>query len=432
MADQELKLTAVAQGFDQAAGEVAKVTDAEKQLADAASQSGVQTKLSGEQFRELQSILNDLHPGLGRLAAGFSKALDLAGSLGTSNVKLGGVLKTVTETIKANASALLLIGAGGAVVFGINAIVAAIQKMGEESKKATQALKQQREALDEIFRGRAERQQEIENVSDTRRRAGGLSAEASARAVQSAEAIGKRFTALDAGSVNQAVGTFADLGLDDEQLAQAAFLIQSGELKADPASRPENLRRQFERSLSRNRERVGAFFARETSQGQGSGIGGAGQTAAAAGAIREARNAEGGTVSLEDFIRNLPGGLTQGLDPKRLAAIVQGVEAIRGEPVDFGGVPQGLSNILTDRLVRGQSGDFFDLEAQTRLLGREGIEARPEEIRIAEFVLQQLQKAGHGPGGTVNIPMPNARIFGTDAAAFERRSKYGEKRDFEG
>jgi len=68
-------------------------------------------------------------------------------------------------------------------------------------------------------------------------------------------------------------------------------------------------------------------------------------------------------------------------------------------------------------------------------LEREGIEAKPSEIRIAEFVLQQLQKAGQGPGGTVNIHLQNSRFLGSDADAMRRRVTNGESardRDREG
>jgi len=406
MADQDLRLTATAAGFDQAANEVKKVTDAEKQLGDLINQTADKTKLSGDSFRELQSILNNIHPRLGSLAAGFSKALDLAGEFGQSNVKLGGILGSVTQAIKANASALLLVGAGGAVVFGINSIISSIQRMGEESKKATEELKRQREALDEIFRGRAERQQTIESISDTRR-SGGLSAESAARAAKSAESVSGQFRALDPEAVNIAAGHFGDAGLTNEQLAEAAFLIQTGRLKLDAGSSQRVNLRQLSRSANRFRPQSTDFFARETGQGQGTGTGGAGTVAAKTAAIEEIRSKEPGTLSIEDFIRNLPGGLVEGHDPKKLAEIVKGVADNRGLTLPAIHYPQNISNAVVDKF-KGHSRGFAEFEVQSVLLEREGIEANPSEVRIAEFILQQLQKLGVFPGENfVGPPAPS-------------------------
>lgn len=169
MADQELRLTAKADGFDQAAQQVGKVADAEKKLGDAVSGNAGSTQLGNEQFRNLVGLLRDIDPGVGRLVDGFGRAIQFADALGKSNLNLKDILGQVTGGLSKMTGALALIGTGAGIAAGIALIAHAFADLKREAAEVHTELERQRKTLDDLARGRSTRAQEIENISDLRR-----------------------------------------------------------------------------------------------------------------------------------------------------------------------------------------------------------------------------------------------------------------------
>lgn len=154
---QDLKLQAKAVGFDQAAKEVDKVSDAQKGLTDKVDASSgakdaatkATDKLKASES-DLTSLLSQINPQLGAFADALFKGGKIAGDLASQQISLGGAMAKATGFIKANAGALKLLAASGAVVIGIMAIVRAIGAVREEADRATEAIKRQQDALNDI------------------------------------------------------------------------------------------------------------------------------------------------------------------------------------------------------------------------------------------------------------------------------------------
>ena len=426
-----LTLLAEALGFDQSARAVDVLTKAQDELAkksaalEGAKLTGTVAeveKLRGEQqalggaiaeltprqeelnlsTRNFVGLIRQVSPGLAFYVEGLFRSVHVAGELGAKNLELNSILKAGKDFITGNANALALMGAGGLVVLGINAISNAVAKMQQDFERATKAIQDQQKAVNELKRAQQDQQQTIESISD-KRREGGLTADQAGAAGQQASAIGKRFRkSISEESINRAEALLGGQGLSQDQMADAAFLMDAGKLELDEKARAESRRRAFDRAMRRYAADVARFRAREGSQAGG----------VAAGAKQELGGAAAGTLSLEDFIKSLPGDVALGIDPGRLAKIVGGLKGI-----DRGEVDKAVNARLLSRLMDAFQGDVTGkvgtapremavAEWITELLAeKEGIKGvGAEEIRAAEFIQQQLDKANrNGKGRNVTI-----------------------------
>ncbi len=175
------------------------------------------------------------------------------------------------------------------------------------------AIEEQQKALNEWKRAQQDQQQTIESISN-KRRGGGLTADQARAAEQQAASIGKRFgKSINTESINRAEALLGGQGLSEEQMADAAFLMDAGKLELDEKASPQALRRAFDRASRRNAADVARFRAREGTQ--------AGEARQEAG--KEAF-AEGGiTIDLEDEVRRVLGPGTPQAEIDRSVALLQ-------------------------------------------------------------------------------------------------------------
>jgi len=247
--------------------------------------------------RNFVGLLRQVSPGLAFYVEGLFRSVHVAGELANKNLELNDILKAGKDFITGNANGLALLGAGGAVVLGISAISSAAAKMGKDFEEATKAIEDQQKALNELNRAQQDQQQTIESISD-KRREGGLTADQARAAEQQASAIGKRFgKSLSADPINRAEALLGGQGLSEDQMAEAAFLMDRGTLELDEKARPEARRRAFERASRRGGAAFGRFAAREGAQ-----AGEARQEAA-----KEAMALGGTTVDLEQVVHDALG-----------------------------------------------------------------------------------------------------------------------------
>lgn len=401
--------------------EVQAITDEQKNLGVVIAELTPKQNDLSLSMRHFTALVSQASPLVGHYVEALFRSVHVAGQLGAANINLNSIMKAGAGFITENANALLLMGAGGAVIFGIQQIVSAYEQMGKELENVTARIKQYQDAVNALKRSEQERQQSIETISDTRRE-GGLSAEQSAGAQQMAANIQKRFGKdLDEGAINEAVGMFFDKGLSEEEMAQAAFSIHRG-MKVDPGARAESRMRVLDRAKLKDSAAFNTLATRVETEAVGV-TGGVG---------RELGGSEAGTLSIEDFIANLPGG-TAGMAPEKLAAIVKGLPATRGARPGLAGVLAGnlFGNLISDRL-RGAGDAFTDIEAKQQVLAGEGIEAKPEELRAAEFILQQFNRQKQsGANVTINhntYQQQGWKNYGADAAARQERTINGDQR----
>jgi len=388
---QKLEVEAVAKGFDEAAKAHDKVSEAQQKLKEGAKGTAKATAAASDAQAKLQSgqedwlhILRQVHPSLGMLGEALVKGSKVAGDLASRNIDLTETFKSLTGAVKRNAAALALLGAGGAVVLAIGAISGAVARMRREFEEATSAVRDQIDALNELERGRAERVEELERLS-ARRREGPLDAEQAGRAGEIAERLEQRIG--ETAAVRRAV-LLAGADASEQMLERLAIVLAQFPEDIDferLIRAPLEVRQgRIEAILQHRSQEVDTILAREAQQ----------RAAMAAKAAQQARTPGGPTFDLAGFIRAMPGKGFIEHDAERLARIVQGLKDIEGRETPLWHIPLLIGGAISDLLIKGQPGVYSDLEAKRLLLAREGVKAKPGEVRAAEFVIQQMSKVG--------------------------------------
>lgn len=378
MPEQELKLTAAAQGFGDAASEAARLEQALDQVGEAAEGLGekIEGGLGGDRvtdglgnmrsaFEEHEKavqadaeataknaagksdylqILRQINPALGQLAETLINASKIAGDMASKNIDLTKGFEGLKGAILANANALKLFGAGALVAVGIYAISAALRRMREEFEAATKAIREQTEEANRLAQQQADLQQKIENLSDARRE-GGFNADEARDAANQARRLRERLPFLSEDAAAQAA-TFGR-GRSTEDVERIAIAIQSGRLQVDGGMRPESRERRIEAALERHADAIEAAAARERAQ--------AGEeTSAARGQL-----GRGGGSNRD--LQNVASRFTEGtgFDPAMVAALAQIIgdqqietfeRVTRGsDPGDFR--RQALERLITEQLA---------------------------------------------------------------------------------
>lgn len=381
--------------------------------------------------RNFVGLIRQVSPGLAFYVEGLFRSVHVVGQLANKNLELGSALKGAGNFIKENAASLALLGAGGAVVFGINAITGAWEQMRKEGEKVAEMLKKQAEAANKLREGQDEQRGGIAKLSDARRE-GRMSASEETKAQQEAETIGKRFGGeggLDKDSINKAEALLAGKGFSIDEVARAVFLMQTpgaeGKpmLELDPRASAARLRAAFERASRRYQKPVEAFFAERPEVAQ--------ERAKEAVALLTSASDVGMNVPIKESIQGLPGKLAEGMDPDRAAAIVAGLKAKkgqRGSNVEWGWW-RDLSG-MGEEMLATQYTPFSDLTAKARLLENEGFakDVHPAEIRIGEIILQQLEKMEKRQNVTVNYTEAHRKMIVPGQRAREEASMNGAAR----
>jgi hypothetical protein len=420
MADQELRLKATAEGFDEAAGKVKAVDDAQKQVAstttkgikatEAATAAQDKANVSAETYT---ALLSRISPGLAALFDGMVKGTKIIGDLATQQLSLRGVMSKTAGVIRANANALKLIGAGGAVVAGIMLIVRAVNQMKEAFEKVTKRIKEQSAALTEATRNQREATQAYLDDAAARKPRGGDTVETLTREAAAAKSIADRFgltgerraKALAAGRM------VAGLGLEQEQLrdfmlasSQARQALEIGPGVSEPVARARvgrwTARRTDEIARAEKQAREDAAYERER-------------------ASHELRAGGGGTAYLESFLRR-----TQGMGAEEAAERAEQLQRIGAA------TPEELRSRRTGQLVPGFSGmPAGYVSTHERGIFGQGVSVKlaPQEVAQLEFALhalthelQQMRANGNGIGHSGPV-IQNSRVY-LPGSGYDRNS----------
>ncbi len=433
-------------GASKAAADFAKVDKAQKGVTDQGTAAVEQTKAATEATDKLSAsesdfigVLSRINPALGGLADALLKGGKIAGDLASQNISLSGAFAKATGAIKANAGALKLIGAGGAVVLAIAAIAGAMARMREEALAVTAAIRDQVDALNDLQKQRSSQSENLERMS-ARRREGPLTADETTAASQAVVGLGN----VAGVTARQQAVLLGGTGLDKEILQRLAVLLEQfpGQVDFERSIRhPLESRLAFiERRLASNAAPLDVIIARETQQ--------RGETVGAA--VGQARAGSGATASIADFIKNMPGRGMEGVDVAQLAQIVQGLQNLPPEALgEFSAANIHVSRPPVPGLGGGGkdvfSKTFGDLQLIVEALKREGVEgATPALVRSAEFILQALMQAARkleeaadklSQPGVGGVTYNNSKFLGPDAASdnarmvnAETRSRYQSER----
>ncbi len=92
--------------------------------------------------QDLKDVLNQIHPAFGGLMDGMRGAMNLANDLSTKNLSLSGIVDKVSGSLKSNAGAYALLGAGGAALIGVSLAISKWQELRKEHAEATASLRE--------------------------------------------------------------------------------------------------------------------------------------------------------------------------------------------------------------------------------------------------------------------------------------------------
>jgi len=418
MPEQDLTIKAKADGFDAAAKDVEKLTSAEDRLQGQVGK-GAKTQDDAVKSQEALNasqedwlgILSNISPALAQFAGSLIKAAKVSGDLASRQIDLGSVLSKVTKGAAASASAIALIGSGGLVVAGIWAITKALEAQREEHNRNTEAIKAETDALNDLSNAHRDQAQAIEDIADARR-GGGFDAATARSARETAQRIKSGTPGLSEGSINQAVGTLGDQGLTQEQLAQAAFLIQSGRLELSGQAPASANVEAFKGAAGRYSDATSRFFSREQAQ----------KREDLSAAAKQATATTGASDALDQVIRDTLG---PGADVERIRRIVRHV----GNESGFkAGSEHGLAGSAYDSFLHYFTG-------RTSVSGADGgsffstLNLTDTEKSDTERVLKRLDDAAkriEGGGNTTIYNQQNARFIGPSAASQRSRRTNGE------
>ena len=415
--DNQVKLAAAQQSGS--IGDVGNLTEEQQKLTSVIEALGGAQERDNLRTRDYLKLLREIHPQLAEFVDAGLSAVKVAGRLAQEQIDLNSVMGAAKNAVTQYGGAMKLIAAGSAVILGVQAALAAWQRITEETQRATQAANRYNEALAETNRQQREQQATIEDISD-KRREGGLTAEQSEAARAVAVRVGTKFTQLDEGALNTVAGLLP--GLDDTALAEAAFLRQIGELDISDKHRARTRMQILDRARAKNAGRIQGFFARETGQRDLNA------------ALEQAQGRVVGTDQLEAFIASLPGNAFKGREAD-LAKLIQ--ESLSVTPSDVpllakadslgarvNRVAGSLAGDLKRVSVEGE--DFIELREQAAAIRSRGTDAVAADVVETRQILRLLQNAIEKATGGTTVIQNNGRYIGADAASRKARTQNGE------
>ena len=163
--EQGLRLTAKAEGFDEAAKETKKVTDATSQLTDKVKEGAEAAIEFADGQRKASDVLGGVGSNLPGIAFGFAK--------------IALVLRTVAGAFKR-------LPAASAAVAGITSIIQTLRSEIRERERLIHVMRIQGRVADELQQKHLAQKDTLERVAGTRR-IGGFRDAATASRVQSAK-----------------------------------------------------------------------------------------------------------------------------------------------------------------------------------------------------------------------------------------------------
>ncbi len=196
--------------------------------ADAAKEAAEANQQYSTKTQDLVGILNRISPRLGEMALALVRLGRLTGDVATANLSFGKAVETVSGFVKSNAAALALQAAGYAAFAAIQRGYNVWKKEQEDIRKATEEANRYKDAVNELQKSRAGKQQSIEDVAYARKE-GGLTDEQARGARAKAARIKAHFgESLSEENINQGVGLFAGTDLSDDELVRVIIALQQG------------------------------------------------------------------------------------------------------------------------------------------------------------------------------------------------------------
>jgi len=443
MGEQTTRLTllATAAGFDTSAKAVDVLAEAEKKLKDTNAELE-QAKLTGtlaevdalqQRQRSLERVIDGVASSQGRSTASHR---DWFGVLRSINPQLGAYVEEmfragkVTRELASQKQLLSSIAAGAIPIFV--AIAATVRAMAAEYAEATQAIRDQAKALDELKRSERDQQQTIEDAR-AKTKLGPFSAEQSQRALETFQQVREKFPFVAEDAVKNAIaftgGAAGERGGGAhslEDIARLARLIQLGptSLGLTQDMRPASVEREIAQELQRHKQSLDQQFGTE-----------AGQAAERASRVPvEVAQVGGSTLNLRDRLQRRAG---EGMNIDQLVELAQKIQ-------DLGGLEE--FDRLLQMAISGESPSLHVLRRISQGAGLLGIDAGKLDPRLtatepelavlrglfvellAESKKQTEALQGGKAGVHIETYQPNAKNFGADAFSFRRRSISGESR----
>jgi uncharacterized protein YukE len=392
MAKQDLTVNVQAKGAKKTAQDLKSVESAQKDLtkgtegqtkvADKATEAQEGLNSNTEAYA---AILANVSPRLGQFAAAGIHARKIVEGLGSSATSLTKHFGRLRAAVLRNARALKLLGAGGALAFGLWAIVAAVRAMGKAFDDATEAAKK---LLDELRRQKeefAEQAKAVRAVADARRQFAALTPQEVERATKRRRGMVAQY-GVSPGAATAVAGGTAGLGLDLETQARFGLAMDLGLAGGglDPRM-SERQREQYIAGVNRqNQEKVASRIRAERMY----------QKQQREAARQESRQVGGTTANLRAELRiQFPGR-----SEEDVAQIAQRIQQQGGD----------LDTFRAARRGAWQWNPWRGWEGTRKI---RTIEGRPEKMTAVEQVeleraIEGLQSGG---GETIGGPLPGIR-----------------------
>jgi len=413
MGDVAQKLTLIAEllGDKQVLEGLRKIVEEQGKVAGSTADAAKSQDDATLKLKDFTNVLGIIDPRLQSMVLRLFKAGEAFGDIGTKAIDFAGVGKGLLETLTKFGPALALLGAGAAVAAGIAAIGSAMAKMREDTEKATEAIKQQQDALNTLKSRQADVQRSVEGVSDARRR-GGFDASTAALAEAKASRIKQLFPDLEGAAIAGAVGNLFDVTQDTEQLAQAAFLIQTDRLKFTGKESPGRAGAKLANAQRGGAAALQTYFSRERSQ-RGSGL--------VSGARGELRSIGGENVNLRELI----GMMFPDLGEEATRKLIERAEAT---PT----LSELEESIKQRRMYFPPADPRNDFRPYEPILLPEGEVITPDEARLRQLYkgMDQIERGGaRTPGRPLSINIHhNSRFIHPFARGQELARTNGESR----
>lgn len=437
---QDLKLTAKAEGFDETAKKVDKVAESQGKLTDRVKEYSSAAKEVSSDAADTASNVERMGGAIGRALTEFVKIAIVVKGLRAARDGAKGFRRA----IQAAGSAFGFLVKNGRLMGPLLAVIFAsgrsiLQTLRDEVKERARILELTKTQAS--LQDAAEQKQLGEKASLERaagqRRIGGFADAATASGVQAQAARAKQqFAQLEEGDIGAAFGTFGDVaGLSQKDLTDLAILASQDKL--DDVNRNQSrkgLLSDAKGRIRRGREGIDTFRRRESQQGEGLG-----DVAFRPGVTergqRVAFGDAGNTAQREELLKLLPAGaeesglLEQAIEFRRQFAsqkefddAIVGIASTRGLTALknrlFGKVEVGIPDAPG---FGNQAFGAIGITKEFQTLRTEDADAISQAFRGLD---RQGRPGGGAPNVTVNVTnQHNGRYIGVGALGNRKRTR---------
>ncbi len=348
--DRKLTTEVQVKGAEKAADQFSKVAAAEEHVAKGQEGTAASAEKAAEATDKLNAstddltgLLNAVHPALGGFAETLLRGSKVAGDLASRNISLAGAHKKAAAMAKQHAGALKLLGAGGAVVLGIAAIVAVVQALKAAHEEAEEAARKQTEALNEQMEQLKELERAYKAAANARMGADAVGADEAARGTERSTRVARRYD-IDPALSATVGGELSGVDVDFQTQASYTMLREGGQAEPLDKSMPAGVRQTMVTgAVERNAEWIAADRKRRAEERQ----------ELVKRAFHELQTAEGGTtVAAEEYVSKVLGPEAEA---KQIVEYLKdvGLDVTGARDVNHGLTTSGIGEVL--RQWKGRS-----------------------------------------------------------------------------